>query len=91
MDEKIELLSISTKLDKNLTEMLDEDFVKKLKTKFDNVTAINLVLSIGKKDSPNSIIGLNHLKPLDSENKDIIIDVKANNSNNIIKELLDIL
>ena len=96
VDEKnLGLLKVSVDADKNVTDLLNEDFLNKFKEKFDNVRAINLVLAVSNEGSPDDLIILGHSSIQDSDDNKIIIDTNAqgiaSGSDDLMKKVLDIL
>jgi len=94
-ENKIGLLKVSVDAGKNVTDLLDENFLNKFKKEFDNVRAINLVLAVSNENSPEDLIILGHSSIQDSDDNKIIIDTNAqgisSGSDDLMKKVLDIL
>ena len=92
---KVELLKVSINAERNITSLIKEEFLDEFKEEFDEIRAINLVLSVSKKDSPDNLIVLGHSSPSDSDNNKIFIDTTArgisSTSEELMKKVLDIL
>lgn len=96
--EDIELSKVSFNSKYNLTELLNETFLKELTDKFGNVECINFVINISPKDEsqiPNLIM-LSHKNDEDIKNKKISAELNTikysnNNNNNNLKDVVELL
>lgn len=93
--DEIDLTNVKFNSKKNLTELIDGDFLKELTSEFENVECINIILNMSSKDNnePPKLLVLSHNNDKELINKKIGVEFKSLNSsgNEYIKKVINLL
>lgn len=93
--DNIKLSKVTFNSEKNLTELLNEDFLNKLNNEFEEMECINIVLHVSLgEEKPSKLIVLNHKTDSDVENKQINAEcntIGPNQDDDEIKKIINLL
>lgn len=93
--EEIELNHVKFNSKKNLTELIDDNFLKDLTSEFEDVTCINIILNISPKESnePPRLLVLSHTNDEEVINKKVGVEFNSVNTSGdeYIRKIINLL